>query len=273
MSQRLRQGWNVTKRHFNIILLYFIYQAIWGFVLYRIIDHLVSPLLLRYPKITNSTEALQLFWIESQFNLMKTDLIVPYIWSLAGLLLLRMVITPIIQSGMFHSLFEMSQGAERTSFRKGIALTWKPMMLVYWLKSIAIIAPLIYLLRPLLLIQDPQAAFTSLLDQPGWLWIGFILWAAIISLLSYMITLGIGARLSPMQALLSTMKHTTRVLIIGVTLTACYLLISLPVHTLSIVWVTFISFVLYQLLPLVRVIFKVWTISAQYDAIRNDLAP
>lgn len=272
MSQRLHQGWSVTKRHVNIILLYFIYQAIWGFVLYRIIDHIVSPLLLRYPKITNSSEAMQLFWIETEFNLMKTDMIVPYIWSLAGLLLLRMMITPIIQSGMYYSLFEMSQGAERTAFRKGIAATWKPMMLVYWLKSIAILVPLVYLLRPLIFIQDPQAAFTSLLDQPGWLWIGFILWATMISLLSYMITLGIGAKLSPVQALLSTIKHTARVLIIGITLTCCYLLISLPIHTLSIVWVTFISFVLYQLLPLVRVVFKVWTISAQYNAMGNDLS-
>jgi len=271
MSQRLRQGWSVTKRHFNIMLLYFFYQALWGFILYRIIDRIVSPLLLRYPKITNSAEALQLFWVENQFNVLKTDLVVPYVWSIAAMLLLRMIITPIMQSGIYYSLYTMSQGAEQTAFRKGISLCWKPMMLVYWLKSLAIIAPLIYLLRPLFSLKANQSALTSILDQSGWLWIAYILWVAVISILCYMITLGIGAKLSPHQALLKSMKHTAKVLIIGVILAICYFFISVSVHSLSILWVTFLSFMLYQLLPLVRVIFKLWTISTQYTAIGDDL--
>jgi len=271
MSQRLRQGWNMTRRHFNVILLYFFYQALWGFVLYRIIDHIVSPLLLRYPKITNHAEALQLFWIENQFNLIKTDLIIPYVWGLAGILLLRMIITPIMQSGIYYSLYEMSQGSKHTAFRKGISLCWKPMMLVYWLKSFAIVAPLIYLLRPLFSFKANSSAMMSILDQSGWLWLIYMLWAAVISIAAYMITLGIGAKLSPLQALLRAIKHTVNVIVIGAILAICFLFISLSIHSLSILWVSFFSFLLYQLLPLVRVIFKLWTISSQYTAIGNDL--
>jgi len=273
MSQRIRQGWSVTKRHFKIILLYFFYQMLWGFFLYRIVDHIVSPLLLRYPKITNQSEAIQLFWIENQFNLLKTDMITPYLWSALGLLLLRMLLTPILQSGLNYSLYAMSQGEQHTQFRKGIASCWKPMTLMYWLKNLAIIAPLAYLLRPLFTAHNHQAAITAVLEQSGWLWLAALLWAITISALFYIMSLGIGAQLSPLNALMKGAKHILQVLAIGIVLALIYGLISLSIHSLSILWVTFISFLLYQLLPLVRAIFKIWTISSQYTAIGNDLHP
>lgn len=271
MSQKLRQGWSITRRHFKIIVLNFMYQAIWGIVLFRAIDHIVTPLLQRYPAVSMNADALQLFWAEIQFQLLKTDMIVPYLYALIALLALRMLLTPILQSGIYYSIHGMSSGEPHTRFRKGIAACWKPMTIIYWIKSVAIIAPFLWLIRPLFSIQANPSAVYAILQKPGWVWLLFLLWVVTISLISYLIQLGIGAQLSLLESLQKGMKHVVKVVVIGAVIVMMYGLISLSVHALSMIWISLISFILYQLLPLLRSIFNFWLVSSQYATIGHDL--
>lgn len=271
MSHRLRQGWRITKRHFKINILLFFYQALWGFLLFRMIDHIVSPLLLRYPAITDSPEALQLFWAEAQFQLLKTDLLVPYVYTMLALLLLRMLITPVLQSGIFYSIHAMSNGEQHSSFRKGIRSCWKPMLLLYWIKNLAIIAPMIWLIAPVLNGQENSSALLTVLQTSKWVWLAFLLWAVVINLIGYMMQLGVGAGLSIVESITSGLKHLGKILIIGALILTLYGAVSVSIHALSMLWVTFISFVLYQLLPLIRSTCKLWLVSAQYSAINDTI--
>lgn len=270
MSQRLRQGWQITKRHMKLIVLLFIYQALWGFILFRLVDKIISPIMLRYPAVSGNIEDLQLFWAEIQFRSLKTDMLEPYLYGLLIMLLLRMLITPIIQSGVFHSIHAMSSGEQQSSFLKGIRACWKPMMLIYWLKSIAILVPVFWLFSPFMREQDHSLALQTFLNTSVWIWLLLVLWIAIISLVGYAIQLGIGARLSLLQALMLGLKHLGKILLIALIIFAIYGLISASVHAIAMLWVTLISFVLYQLLPLVRSTCSIWLISSQYSAISHN---
>lgn len=269
MSHPLRQGWRITRQHFKINVLLFLYQALWGFLLFRTIDQITSPLLLRYPSVANSAEALQLYWIEIEFQLLKTDILLPYILTFILLLVLRMLITPVWQSGIFYSAHAMCNGEQRSNFRKGISTCWKPMMLLYWIKSLLILTPLLWILSPLLLEENKALALQAVLGTSSWIWAVFLLWAALISVISYMIQLGIGAELTLVKAATSSLKHIGKVVLLGIIMMALYGVISLSIHALSILWVTFISFLLYQLLPLIRSTCDIWLVSSQYSAIKS----
>jgi len=269
MSHQLRQGWRITKQHFKINVLLFLYQALWGFLLFRTIDQITSPLLLRYPSVSNSAEALQMFWIEIEFQLLKTDILLPYIISFILLLVLRMLITPIWQSGIFYSAHAMCGGEQRSNFRKGIRTCWKPMMLLYWIKSLLIIAPLLWILSPLMKEENKAVALQAVLGTSPWIWAVFLLWAALVTIVGYMIQLGIGAEQPLLKATTGSLKHIGKVVLLGIIIVALYGVISLSIHALSILWVTFISFLLYQLLPFIRSTCDIWLVSSQYSAIKS----
>lgn len=49
MKGKIREGWFLVRQHMFIAALLFIYQLIWGYFIYRLIQSAVVPLLLRYP--------------------------------------------------------------------------------------------------------------------------------------------------------------------------------------------------------------------------------
>jgi hypothetical protein len=85
MKQHLKAGWSLTVRHIYVIIVLFVYQLLWGFFLYRLVDGLIVPLLRRYPGSGMPASAARLYLYEAEFRLMKTDLIQPYLWTFAGL--------------------------------------------------------------------------------------------------------------------------------------------------------------------------------------------
>ena len=49
MKAKMREGWFLVRQHMYIAALLFIYQLIWGYFIYRLVQSAVVPLLLRYP--------------------------------------------------------------------------------------------------------------------------------------------------------------------------------------------------------------------------------
>src|SRR6476620_2457584 len=99
MRQSLKMGWDMAMRHKYVLVLLFLYRLLWGFFLYRFIDSVVTPILARYPDEHPNSDASHLFLIEAQFRLLKTNLVDEVLWMLGGLLLLRMIITPLLNAG------------------------------------------------------------------------------------------------------------------------------------------------------------------------------
>lgn len=116
MKAKIREGWFLVRQHMFIAALLFLYQLIWGYFLYRMIQSAVVPLLLRYPDTDAGELSTLLFKMESQLNLSTHPEVHRYLWILGAMLLLRMLISPsfrqdcstrfstiIVQKSEFHS--------------------------------------------------------------------------------------------------------------------------------------------------------------------------
>lgn len=269
MTHFLRQGWRMAKGHTKIIIALFLYQAIWGFILYRMIDNIITPLLKRYPELTGSADTVALFWIENQFQIMKTDVWMPYLYTFLILLLIRMIFTPLLQAGLFYSIHHRSEVGKGTYFRKGISAKWKQVTLLYWIKNILIFIPMIWIVKPFFATLFSNKSITAIFSLFDWTLFVYIAWALIIQLLFYVLQLGASWEMSITTMLRQTLVHLLPFIVVSVVIALIYSFFSVSIHALSIIWVSFLSFLLFQILPLIRTLFKVWMISAQYECIRE----
>ncbi len=264
MKLHMKQGWRLMIKHFYIIILLFLYELLWGFFLYRTIEGVVVPLLKRYPDSYGSVGAVQLFLTEAQFQLLKTDLVRPYIWLFAGLLAGRMLITPFLNAGLFHSLHHTTDDSG-THFFKGIRSAWKPIALLYLIETALVLAPLFWLL---------PRALTALLNSGSMLdmlhiigpWAGaWLAWAVLLHLLFLAMQFGSVSGSGAMRSLWSSILNFLPFAGISIIMWGIGALLSLTLVTVSLVWAGLIALILHQGYQLIRTIMKVWTVAAQYD--------
>ncbi|AGA59595.1 hypothetical protein Theco_3567 [Thermobacillus composti KWC4] len=272
MKTYVINGWNRTVRHAGIIVLLFVYQFLWGFFLYRAIDGVLVPLLKRYPDPLAAKGAVELFLVEAQFRIMKTDLLVPYGLALAGLLAVRMLLTPFINAGLFHSLQHATK--ERgTTFFSGIRAAWKRIALIYAAELALILAPLAWLL-PL--------ARRAFFDSAGWgdllwavlpaaaAWLG---WCLLIRLVSLGMQFGAAAGDGMLPSLSVTIRSLPMAAAAALTVWAIGAATGLVSTAVSMIWAGLFALILHQAQQFFRTWFKVWTFAAQYEAWQSKRQP
>ncbi|MBM7567637.1 hypothetical protein [Paenibacillus sacheonensis] len=265
MRMHIKQGWRLTIKHFYIIILLFLYELIWGFFLYRTIEGIAVPLLKRFPdSYAASSSAISLFVTESQFQLMKTDLLQPYAVLFCGLLAGRMIITPFLNAGLFHSLHHATDD-KGTTFLKGIRKAWKPVTLLYLLETALTLAPALWLLPRalhLLLASDTLVEFAKAAGP----WAGgWLLWAVLLHLFFLSMQFGAVTGSGSMRALWSSMANFLPFAGVSLMMWGIGALLSATVASVSLLWAGLLALVLHQGYQLLRTIMKVWTAAAQYD--------
>ncbi|MCM3749541.1 hypothetical protein M3223_19495 [Paenibacillus pasadenensis] len=183
MSTYLKQGWGLTVKHLPIAALLFLYRLLWGFFLYRFVDSVVLQLLQRYPGTGGPTPGGDaLFWAESQFRLMKTGLADPYLWLLGGLLLVRLLASPLFNAGLYYSIRHTAEsgGTGGTKVMEGIRRKWKPVMLFHFAELLLALAPVWWVAKKVIGHAQnystlPELAAAVLPWLGGWLlWIGLL---------------------------------------------------------------------------------------------------
>ncbi|MFC5651288.1 hypothetical protein ACFPYJ_19680 [Paenibacillus solisilvae] len=264
MKLHMKQGWRLMIKHFYIIILLFLYELLWGFFLYRTIEGIVVPLLKRFPDSYGSEGAVQLFLTEAQFQLLKTDLVRPYIWLFAGLLVGRMLITPFLNAGLFHSLHHTTDDTG-TRFFQGIRAAWKPIALLYVIETALVLTPLFWLLPRALNTLLSSGNMMDMLHIIG-PWAGaWLAWAVLLHLLFLAMQFGSVSGSGPLKALWSSIRHFLPFAGISIIMWGIGALLSLTVVTVSLVWAGLIALILHQGYQLIRTIMKVWTVASQYD--------
>lgn len=268
MKIYLKQGWRLTVKHFYLVILLFLYQLLWGFFLYRFIDSIVSPLLRRYPSAYPSDTAAQSFLTEAQFQLFKTDLISPYVWMLGSLLLIRMLLTPLFNAGLFYSL-NQTRADEGTRFLEGIRKTWKPVVLLYWMESVLSLAPAWWLLPRALNSLLESNSIPDLLQNvlPGaaiWL-----VWATVLHLLFLAMQLGAASGEGVFRSLWHALRNFLMYAAISLIMWGIGAAVGLVVTSLSMLWAGLFALILHQGYHLVRTLMKVWTIATQYELLQS----
>jgi len=258
MKTHIKGGWSRTVKHFPVISILFLYQLAWGFFIVRSIESVLVPLLKRYPDALASDSAVQLFVIEAQFQVMKTDLLQPYLWTLAGLFGIRMLLTPLINAGLFHSLHHAS-AAGGTRFFAGIRAAWKPVSAIYAVELLLLFAPLAWLV-PLV--------SRALAESPSWSTLGWtvvpytagwLLWCAVVRLLSLGLQFGAvsGERFAA-SVLLAARSFLPAA---GVTAAMWGIgaLVGLTSSAVSLIWAGLFALILHQAHHFIRTWVKVWT--------------
>jgi hypothetical protein len=263
MGAYIKQGWRLTIKHFYIVIMLFLYELIWGFFLYRMVENIVVPLLKRYPDAMHSDNAVRLFLTEAQFQLLKTDLILPYVWLFAGLLAARMLVTPLLNAGLLYSLRHLTD-ENGTRFLQGIREAWKPVALLYLVETALALAPAAWLLPNGLDALLGSASIQQLAEKTvPWaaLWIA---WAALLHLLFLAMQFGAVSRSGVMQGLWSGIRHILPLAGVSLLMWLIGAGLSLTVSAASMLWAGLVALILQQGFHLVRTIVKVWTVASQF---------
>ncbi|MBD2845584.1 hypothetical protein IDH44_10315 [Paenibacillus sp. IB182496] len=269
----MKQGWSLTLRHMPVVLLLFLYQLVWGFFLYRFVSAAVVPLLKRYPDALASAGSVQLFFAEAEFRLLKTDLAAPYLWMLGGMLALRLLLTPLLQAGLLYSL-RHADTERGTAFLLGIRRAWRPITLLYWLKTALMLAPGWWLVPPLArALAGGGATVQQLAMQALPYALGWATWAIVVHLLVLALQFGAVARTGWGSAMLIALRHFFPLALLSLILWTIAAGLSLSASALSLLWAGLLALLLHQAGYLARTLIKVWILAAQYAAWRGQGPP
>lgn len=248
-----------------LLLLLYLYRFIWSFILIKWIQSIVIPLLQRYPRDALTADHAQLYLAESQFQLLKTSLATPYIYWLIGLILIRMIATPLLNAGIYYSIHHQELEAGYRFF-KGIRQLAKWYLLYYWIHAALLAAPALWLWPRL---KQITAAY-PILDQrwiaailpfvAAYLVYGFVLRNGFIYL-----QLGKVNEQHWLRALYINVRHLLPIFGIAILL----LLITAGTTTLfssiSWIWASFWAIIVYHIYSLLRTFLDLWGITAQHS--------
>lgn len=257
-------GWTSARRCWFLLLLLFLYQYTWGFLLFKYVKSTVVPILHRYPGEQLPAGASQLFWMEGQFQMMKTDLLTPYIWTFAAFVAVRMLITPLINGGLYHAL-HYRNGGQRRSFFTGARKYAKPFLLLYMLQMAVTFVPLLWLIphgiNAVTTAADWREMAVGLLP---WI-VGWLVYQGILELAFMYVGFGIVAERSGWASLGTFVRYAFNVFGLALLVFAVTMGIAVAVAAVSLWWAGFLAVMIHQAYPLVRAILRLWGISAQHQ--------
>ncbi|GAA3410138.1 hypothetical protein ACFFNY_22480 [Paenibacillus hodogayensis] len=271
MIRYLKEGFRTTASQTFLLLVLWLYHFVWGFLLLSVIKSIVVPLMHRFPGTHLTPDASQLFLAESQFRLMKTDISHHTIALLIAFAAARMLLTPLLNAGVYYSLHHARLNSGYR-FLQGIRHLGKPFFVYYAVQLLLTFAPL-YWLYPI-----AKNAFAHESDYTS-LGLALLPWAAayiaygfLIRLCFIYIQLGKtqGERLS--QSLGLFLRKLPVVAAVALVLLAMSGTATAAALSTSLVWAGLSALVLQQLFHIVTLLFKLWTIAAQYHVYAADTA-
>lgn len=268
MLKMMKTGWTMAWNQPFAVCALFVYNLVWGLLLYSMIRSVAVPLLHRYPGNELSNDAVQLFWVEGQFQIMKTDLIHFYLWWGLALLAARMVLSPLLNAGVYYSVehTEMNAGYR---FVQGVQKLGLPFLGLYLVQIILSLAPL-YLVVPEVL-QGYQKHFT--LTSLAWdvlPWIGgYLLYLFLIQTVFMYLQFGKLNGKSTGHSLRIFLRNALPVLGLGSIVLLITLAVTTAVMASAMIWAGFLALLGVQVYRLIHMFCKMWAITSQY-ALWND---
>lgn len=248
----------------------FVYELLWGFFMYRYIQSIISPLMHRFPGAELPSSATHLFLAEGQFRLTKTDMIGPYLWTLALLLVLRMIVSPLLNAAVYYSLHRRDLNAGYRFF-KGMKALGGAYTLYYIILTVLSAAPLPWIFSKAHALYEKAylsgELVTGLLPYAA----GYLVYLFLLKLLFMYVQFGKAAGVRMMPTMLCWAGNLHRVIAIALMIGAALLLLTVVAMTVSYIWAGLTALIIYQLFPLFRIFIKLWSISSQYEQWRDKV--
>jgi len=258
-------GWRTARKEWFLLFLLFIYQYVFGYVLFNYVKSKIVPLLHRYPGSDLTEFSSQLFWLEAQFRLTKTDLIMPYLWTFAIFLAFRMLLTPLINSGIYNALSNAKEeGGSRKAFFRGIRQYAKPFLLLYGLQMALTFAPLAWIVPRLVEAGMSTHSWTALAMEVLPYLLGWFAYQGLLDLIFMYIGFGIVSGQGGWTALAVVGRRSLQASALGLTVFLISCAVGLATAAASLWWAGFIAVLIHLSYPLVRILLHLWAISAQH---------
>lgn len=271
MTIYLKLGLGAAWRQPFATITLFLYQMGWSMLLYKLIQGILVPLMHRFPGGEQPKQMLQLWLAESQFQLMKTDLSHSYLWWLAGLLGLRMLMTPLLNSGVYYSLTHPDQNAGYR-FVRGIKELMLPFLLVYLLRIAVTLAPLIWLIPHAGRILGRSTSYEQLaLDLLPWL-LGMLAYGFVLQLLFMHVQFAIAAKLGILSTIISYFRYLLPILGLALMLLLFSGLLAGATVLSTYIWAGLAALILYQLVPIFQIFIQMWSIASQYQLLSAKIS-
>lgn len=255
----------MTMRHKAVVVLLFLYRLLWGFFLYRFIDSVMSPILARYPNEHPFAGAAELFAVEAQFRLLRTDLANETLLTLAGLLLLRALLTPLLNAGISYSLAHSNE-KDGTRMLAGIRRAWKPAALLYGCELALLAAPGFWLL-PYAKERFFEAGgslsswLAGLLPLAG----GWIVWGFLLHLAAQGMLFSAVSDESVWHGIVRIARKGLPLALVTLVMIGFGLGASAAASAISLYWSGFLAVALHQGFHFIRSLLTLWTTASQYD--------
>lgn len=262
MWKTIKTGYTIAWNQPFVVCTLFIYNLLWGLALYELIRSIVSPLLHRYPQEL-SREAVHLFWIEAQFQITKTDLIHSYAWWGLCLLLARMLLSPLLNAGVYYSLehTEMNAGYRFVQGMRELAL---PFFGLYVMQMLLTLSPLYWLIPKLIELYRTGASLTDVAKDVLLYLSVYLVYVFLLQTVFMYLQFGRTGGKSRLSSLLLLARNAFPVILIAVFILSVTLFISALVMTSAMIWTGFLALLGYQMYRLVHMFCKMWAITAQY---------
>ncbi|OPH49006.1 hypothetical protein BC351_37890 [Paenibacillus ferrarius] len=270
MTSYIKSGFLAALAQPFATIILFVYQMGWGILLYKLVQGVLVPLMHRFPGADQPKEALQLFLAESQFQIMKTDLIYPYLWWLAALLLLRMLLTPLLNSGVYYSLTHSEQNAGYRFFR-GIKELMLPFLLAYITRITLTAAPLIWLLPKAQSLFTHSTSFEeAALQLLPWL-AGMLVYGFLLHLMFMYIQFALAGNLGVLSTVITFIRFSLPIMGIALILLCSAGLLAGITFTATYLWAGLVALIIYQLFPLFHIFLQIWAITSQFKLLSAKL--
>lgn len=264
MWTTIKQGWRCAWRQPFAVCALFIYNLAWGVLLYKLAQSVILPLLHRYPGQELPRQAAQLFWIEGHFQLLKTDVLLPYCWWGVGLLALRMLLHPMLNAGVFYSLHHRDLNAGYR-FVEGIRRLSLRYFGLYGMQMLLALAPLYWLIPHAVAQYGKQASYLGLGKALLPLLTLYAAYLFIAQLCFLFLQLGVLGERSASFTLLFFMRYFVRILMTALIVFAISATLALAAMASAFMWAGFIALLGMQAFRLVQMFCKLWAIGAQYE--------
>ncbi|WP_239333720.1 carbamoyl transferase [Paenibacillus sp. ACRRX] len=265
MKLHMRAGWDWLKDHLYIWIILFLYQLLWGFLLFRFMDSVIMPILRRYPSPAPTEMSSQLFLLESQFQLTKTSTYTPYLWIIVAFIAVRMLLTPIIHAGICYSMANHRTESGLTFFR-GIAAVWKPFALLYLLETALMLAPAYWAIPYLAEVLASNPSWQMLLTGALPVSLAWLVGGWLLHHLFLFLQFGAGSDMSLLHALKNGIVHVLPVIGLSLLFVLISLVCSTLVTTAAMLWTGMTALILQQAYPALRAFLKLWSLSSRYHA-------
>ena len=293
-----KQGWQELRGNWWLVLVVFLLQYLFSMLLLSWVKSVVIPLWVRFPGGSLDDSLMQIFLAESQFRLMKTDLLEPLLWALGGFVLVRMFLTPVVNSGLNYALLVRSDAVPPLrAFLLGVRRYGLPFLWIYIVQTLLLLAPL-YVLFPsithsvteafilvwsagagdssdsdllsnaVIMLSGLAPYFDGIVYVAAWL-----IWLALVKLACMYVGFGVVSGGSMSRSLGIFMRGVVLAVGLGGLTFVIYAGVSLLLMTISLVslgWAGVVAMVIYLMHPFVRTLAKIWHLSAQQHLFRAD---